>query len=134
MGASHCFLEYLGRPIFSPDRFLDDLDFIGVWHGLQAVLLSGHTHGHMGFYCASLQLMFSADLFASYGWSVRYPPPVFISAPKQIPASADRALGFVAHVRREAFTPFRAITFTANVGILASGFYLWHDDPHSTVA
>src|SRR6266516_1465704 len=64
-------LESIGRPVlrfrpFVPHRWLDDGDFIDVWHGLRAVHLPGHTHGHMGFYCQRLRLMLSADLFASY--------------------------------------------------------------------
>ncbi|HYF33835.1 MAG TPA: MBL fold metallo-hydrolase [Prosthecobacter sp.] len=59
-------LEGLGRPLlgyqpFVPDRWLDDGDFIDVWHGLRAVHLPGHTHGHMGFYCERFKLLFSGD-------------------------------------------------------------------------
>ena len=90
-------LESVGRPLLSfqpfvPDRWLDDGDFIDVWHGLRAIHLPGHTHGHMGFYCEKLRLLFSADLFASYYGCPHFPPAIFNSAPAQIPQSAARAL------------------------------------------
>ena len=90
-------LEAIGRPLLRfhsivPDRWLDDGDVIDVWHGLRAVHLPGHTHGHMGFYCESLRLLFSADLFASYRGFAHFPPAIFNSARGQIPASGARAL------------------------------------------
>ncbi|MES2921069.1 MAG: MBL fold metallo-hydrolase [Verrucomicrobiota bacterium] len=90
-------LEALGRPIlgfqsFTPDRLLDDGDTLDVWHGLRAVLLPGHTAGHMGFYCESLRLLLTGDLFASYGWSTVLPPAIFSSEPAKMPASVARAL------------------------------------------
>jgi glyoxylase-like metal-dependent hydrolase (beta-lactamase superfamily II) len=92
-------LESIGRPVllfhpFIPDRWLDDGDFIDVWHGLRAVHLPGHTHGHMGFYCERLRLLFSADLFASYHGFAYFPPAIFNSIPEQLPASAATALAF----------------------------------------
>jgi glyoxylase-like metal-dependent hydrolase (beta-lactamase superfamily II) len=89
-------LESAGRPLLSfrpfvPDRWLDDGDGIDVWHGLRAVHLPGHTHGHMGFYCERRRVMFTADLFASYG-RARLPPDIFNSAPGQIPQSIATAL------------------------------------------
>lgn len=92
-------LESIGRPVLSfrpfvPDRWLDDGDFIEVWHGLRAVHLPGHTHGHMGFYCERLRLLFSADLFASYRGIAHFPPDIFNSAPELLPQSAATALAF----------------------------------------
>jgi len=92
-------LESVGRPLlrfrpFVPDRWLDDGDFIDVWHGLRTVHLPGHTHGHMGFYCERLRLLFTADLFASYRGIAHFPPDIFNSAPEQIPQSAAAALAF----------------------------------------
>jgi glyoxylase-like metal-dependent hydrolase (beta-lactamase superfamily II) len=89
-------LEGIGRPVLSfqpfvPDRWLDDGDFIDVWHGLRAVHLPGHTLGHMGFYCERLRLLFSADLFSSYHMA-RFPPAIFNSAPELIPRSVANAL------------------------------------------
>jgi glyoxylase-like metal-dependent hydrolase (beta-lactamase superfamily II) len=90
-------LEALGRPIlgfqsFTPNHLLDDGDTLEIWHGLRAVLLPGHTAGHMGFYCESLRLLLTADLFASYGWSTNLPPAIFNSEPAKIPGSVARAL------------------------------------------
>lgn len=90
-------LETIGRPVLSfrpfvPDRWLDDGDFIDVWHGLRAVHLPGHTLGHMGFYCERLRLLFSADLFSSYRDMPRFPPGIFNSAPEQMPRSVATAL------------------------------------------
>ena len=62
---------------FQPNRLLEDGDEIDVWHGLRAVHLPGHTRGHMGFYCEPLRLLFSADLFASYGLAAHLPPAIF---------------------------------------------------------
>lgn len=92
-------LESVGRPVLSfhpfvPDRWLDDGDIIDVWQGLRAVHLPGHTRGHMGFHCERLRLMFTADLFASYGRVARLPPNIFNSDPGQIPQSVAAALSF----------------------------------------
>lgn len=92
-------LESIGRSILSfrpfvPERWLDDGDFIDVWHGLRAVHLPGHTQGHMGFYCERLKLMFSADLFASYRGVAHFSPDIFNSAPEQLPRSVATALAF----------------------------------------
>jgi glyoxylase-like metal-dependent hydrolase (beta-lactamase superfamily II) len=90
-------LESIGRPLLSfhpfvPDRWLDDGDFIDVWHGLRAIHLPGHTPGHMGFFCERLKLLFSADLFSSYGDTARFPPDIFNSNPGQLPQSLETAL------------------------------------------
>ena len=77
---------------FVPDRWLDDGDLIDIWQGLRAVHLPGHTHGHMGFYCERLKLLFSADLFSSYQGFVHFPPNIFNSAPAQLPQSCATAL------------------------------------------
>jgi len=92
-------LESVGRPVlgfrpFIPDRRLEDGDRIDVWHGLRAVDLPGHTHGHMGFYCERLRLMFTGDLFASYRGVAHFPPDIFNSAPEQLRAGAAKVLGF----------------------------------------
>jgi len=92
-------LESVGRPVLSfqpfvPDRWLDEGDFIDVWHGLRAVHLPGHTYGHMGFYCERLRLLFSADLFASYRGIAHFPPNIFNSAPEQLLHSVATALAF----------------------------------------
>jgi len=90
-------LEAMGRPLlrfwpFVPDRWLDEGDVIDVWHGLRAVLLPGHTLGHMGFYCERFKLLFSADLFASYRGLAHLPPAIFNSAPEMMGQSVRKAL------------------------------------------
>jgi glyoxylase-like metal-dependent hydrolase (beta-lactamase superfamily II) len=90
-------LEAIGRPLlrfqpFTPDRWIDDGDTLDVWHGLRAVLLPGHTHGHTGWYCEALKLLFTADLFASYGPLSHFPPRVLNSCPDLMRASVEKAL------------------------------------------
>jgi glyoxylase-like metal-dependent hydrolase (beta-lactamase superfamily II) len=90
-------LESIGRPVlgfepFTPDRWLDDGDYLDVWHGLRAIHLPGHTDGHMGYYCERLKLLFSADLFSSYRDMPRFPPRIFNSDPARIPGSVATAL------------------------------------------
>jgi hypothetical protein len=41
-----------------------------------------------------------------------------------VSAALGAVLAIVAHVRREAFIPFRAITFTTNVALVGYGVYL----------
>jgi len=89
-------LEGLGRRVFKTrpltvDRPLEDLSEIPVWHGLTAIHLPGHTVGQMGFYCAGLRLLFSADLFASYRIS-HFPPAILNSCPERMAGSVARAL------------------------------------------
>lgn len=100
-GWSRCtgILERVGRPLlgfksFVPDRWLGDGDELDLWNGLTAVHLPGHTHGHMGFYCEKLEIMFTADLFASYRGMVHYPPAIFNSIPELIPESVARVLSY----------------------------------------
>jgi glyoxylase-like metal-dependent hydrolase (beta-lactamase superfamily II) len=92
-------LEQVGRPLlgfrpFVPDRWIDDGDHLDVWHGLRAVHLPGHTHGHMGFYCERLRLMFTGDLFASYRGIAHFPPDIFNSTPEQLKPGVAKVLGF----------------------------------------
>ena len=97
--ASHVcgILESVGRPLlgykeFHIDRPLDDLSEIPVWKGLVAIHLPGHTEGHVGFYSPDLRLLFSADLFASYGTIAHLPPNIFNDKPDLIPGSVEKAL------------------------------------------
>ncbi|MGI8601645.1 MAG: MBL fold metallo-hydrolase [Verrucomicrobiales bacterium] len=90
-------LEAVGRPLlrfrpFTPDRWINDGDFIDVWNGLRALHLPGHTHGHSGFYCERLKLLFSADLFTSYRGRAHLPPAIFNSAPEMVIPSVATAL------------------------------------------
>jgi glyoxylase-like metal-dependent hydrolase (beta-lactamase superfamily II) len=92
-------LEGIGRPLlgfhpFTPQRWIDEGDFLDIWHGLEAVHLPGHTQGHMGFYCQKLKLLFTADLFASYFGAAHLPPDIFNSEPERIPGSVAKALTF----------------------------------------
>lgn len=95
-------LEKIGRPLlgfspFTPTRWLDDGDALDVWHGLTTMHLPGHTAGHCGFYCAKLKLLFSADLFASFGnWS-HFPPRFFNQDNAAILHSAAKALSLDLH-------------------------------------
>ena len=89
-------LESIGRPLlgfeaFKPDRLLEDGDTIDVWGGITAVHLPGHTQGHMGYFVPDRKLLFSADLYASYGWWPHLPPDIFNSDPKIIPSSMKKA-------------------------------------------
>ncbi len=90
-------METLGRPLFGfepfePDRWIDDGDFIDVWHGLRAVHLPGHTAGHTGYFCEKLGLLFSADLFASWRFLTHFPPRIFNVERREMWASAQKAL------------------------------------------
>ena len=60
------------------------------WGGLRVVHLPGHTHGHCGFYSSRFELLFSGDLFASYGFSTHLPPRIFNSCPEYFEASLER--------------------------------------------
>ena len=90
-------LSALGRRVlsfgaFTPDRLIDDGDYLDIWHGLQAVHLPGHTRGHTGYYCEKRRLLFSADLFASIAHLTHLPPAFFNEDSSQIGASLERAL------------------------------------------
>jgi len=90
-------LEALARPLFkfqsfTPDRWIEDGDFIDVWHGLKAVHLPGHTPGHTGFLCERLKLLFSGDLFASFRGFSHLPPPIFNMDPDLVFLSVARAV------------------------------------------
>jgi glyoxylase-like metal-dependent hydrolase (beta-lactamase superfamily II) len=90
-------LEAIGKPLlgfqpFTPDRLLDDGDMLDVWGGLRAIHLPGHTAGHMGFHSERHKLLFSADLFASYGIFPHLPPSIFNSDAALIPGSVAKAL------------------------------------------
>ncbi len=65
-------MEAVGRPLlgfrpFVPDRWLEGGDVIDVWHGLKAVHLPGHTHGHMGFYCEKPAFVLVRRLLSRHG-------------------------------------------------------------------
>ncbi len=90
-------LETAGRRLlrfqpFAPDHPLFDGDMLPIWDGLQAVHLPGHTAGHIGLLCRRSGLLFSADLFASYGLFSHAPPAIFNQNTAQSHASLRRAL------------------------------------------
>jgi glyoxylase-like metal-dependent hydrolase (beta-lactamase superfamily II) len=91
------FLEALGRLLlgfrkFTPTRLLDHGDFLDIWHGLTVIHLPGHTAGHCGIHCESRKLLFSSDLFASYGSFSHLPPAIFNSDGAEILKSVATAL------------------------------------------
>jgi glyoxylase-like metal-dependent hydrolase (beta-lactamase superfamily II) len=91
------FLEFMGKPLlgfqpFQPNRLIRDGDEFGIWHGLRAIHLPGHTAGHTGYYCETLRLLFCGDLFASYGSLSHLPPPIFNSEPTTLSTSIRKAL------------------------------------------
>jgi glyoxylase-like metal-dependent hydrolase (beta-lactamase superfamily II) len=71
--------EWIGRrllrqPAFRPDRLLNDGDELPIWGGLRVVALPGHTHGHCGYYSTKHRLLFSGDLFATFGFGPQIAP------------------------------------------------------------
>lgn len=89
-------MEAAGRRVlpwkpFSVSRWIDDGTEIPE-AGLRAIHLPGHTAGHMGFLDEGTQLLFSADLFASFSGGAEIPPAIFNSFPREIPQSISRAL------------------------------------------
>ena len=60
------------------------------WGGLKVIHLPGHTHGHCGFFSARFGLLFSGDLFASYGFFTHLPPAILNSCPEHFDESLDR--------------------------------------------
>lgn len=89
--------EWVGRrllrqPSFKPDRLLKDGDEIPVWGGLRVVALPGHTHGHCGYYSAKHRLLFSGDLFASFGFGPQIAPAYLNQDNVEARRSIHRAL------------------------------------------
>lgn len=90
-------MEAMGRPLlgfrpFTPDQWLRDGDVLDVWGGLRAIHLPGHTAGHMGFYSEVDQVLFTGDLFASYGKRGSLPPAIFNKDHNEILRSIHKAL------------------------------------------
>jgi glyoxylase-like metal-dependent hydrolase (beta-lactamase superfamily II) len=82
----------LGFRPFTPDQWLRDGDVLGVWGGLRAIHLLGHTDGHMGFYSEIHRVLFVGDLFASYGKRGSLPPVIFNKDRDEISRSIHKAL------------------------------------------
>lgn len=89
--------EWVGRrllhqPSFQPDRLLKGGDEIPVWGGLRVVALPGHTHGHCGYYSARHRLLFSGDLFATFGFGPQIAPAYLNQDNAEARRSIHRAL------------------------------------------
>lgn len=89
--------EWLGRrllrqPAFRPDRLLRDGDELSFWGGLRVVALPGHTHGHVGYYSAKHRLLFSGDLFATFGFGPQIAPACLNQDDAEARRSVHRAL------------------------------------------
>jgi glyoxylase-like metal-dependent hydrolase (beta-lactamase superfamily II) len=77
------------RPV-DIDETLHDGMQLPYWGGLQVIHLPGHTQGHCGFYSDRFDLLFSGDLFASYGFLVHLPPAILNSCPEYFDRSLER--------------------------------------------
>ena len=84
--------EVLGYMPFKVDKPLVGGETFDVWGGLEAIHLPGHTVGHMGYYCRSRGLLFSGDLFASYGFYPHWPPGILNLCPELIGSSREKVL------------------------------------------
>jgi glyoxylase-like metal-dependent hydrolase (beta-lactamase superfamily II) len=90
-------LERVGRSLlrvqpFTPDRWVEDGETFSILGGLRAVHLPGHTAGHTAYYCESRRLLFSGDLFASYGRFSHRPPAFFNEDSAAARSSIKKAL------------------------------------------
>ena len=89
--------EWIGRrllrqPSFRPDRLLNDGEELPIWGGLRVVALPGHTHGHCGYYSATHRLLFSGDLFATFGFGPQIAPAYLNQDNAEARRSIHRAL------------------------------------------
>jgi glyoxylase-like metal-dependent hydrolase (beta-lactamase superfamily II) len=82
-------LRYHPAPIDEP---LSDNAELPYWGGLRVVHLPGHTQGHCGFLSPRFDLLFTGDLFASYGPLVHLPPAILNSCPEHLAPSLQRVL------------------------------------------
>ena len=87
-------LRYRPAPIDRPLHAGMELPY---WGGLRVVHLPGHTQGHCGFYSARHDLLFTGDLFASYGFLVHLPPAILNSCPEYFDASLDQVRDLSPH-------------------------------------
>jgi glyoxylase-like metal-dependent hydrolase (beta-lactamase superfamily II) len=89
--------EWVGRrllrqPSFKPNRLLNEGDELSIWGGLRVVALPGHTLGHCGYYSAKHRLLFSGDLFASFGFGPQIAPAYLNQDNEEARRSIHRAL------------------------------------------
>jgi glyoxylase-like metal-dependent hydrolase (beta-lactamase superfamily II) len=87
-----CGRVLLGYRRVAIDEHLSDGSELPYWGGLRVVHLPGHTQGHCGFLSSRFDLLFTGDLFASYGWLVHLPPAILNSCPEHFPRSLERVL------------------------------------------
>ena len=95
-------MEAVGRTLFryqtvSIDQPLVPDAELPYWGGLRVIHLPGHTGGHCGFYSKRFNLLFSGDLFASYGFSTHLPPFFLNSCPEKMEASLHRVKALAPH-------------------------------------
>jgi glyoxylase-like metal-dependent hydrolase (beta-lactamase superfamily II) len=88
-------LEACGRALLryraaAIDEPLHDGMDLPYWGGLRVIHLPGHTQGHCGFLSAKLDLLFTGDLFASYGFLAHLPPAILNSCPEYFDSSLQR--------------------------------------------
>ncbi len=118
-------LEACGRALlrYRPvaiDQHLESGMELPYWGGLRVIHLPGHTEGHCGFFSSRFDLLFSGDLFASYGIFTHLPPAILNSCPENFPASLQRVaelspkhivpnhyLGFNGEMHRRKFDALR---------------------------
>lgn len=86
-----CGRRLLGFRPFPVDHWIDDGDTIPIGTGWTAVHLPGHTNGHMGYHHAGRKLLYTGDLFASFGAFSHLPPRILNSDPKRLLHSLHRA-------------------------------------------
>jgi glyoxylase-like metal-dependent hydrolase (beta-lactamase superfamily II) len=79
------------RPVAIDENIHAGMD-LPYWGGLRVIHLPGHTQGHCGFYSSRFDLLFSGDLFASFGFVTHLPPAILNSCPEFYDASLDRVV------------------------------------------
>jgi glyoxylase-like metal-dependent hydrolase (beta-lactamase superfamily II) len=107
------------RPAKIDQQLADGME-LPYWSGLRVIHLPGHTQGHCGFFSERFNLLFTGDLFASYGVFTHLPPAILNSCPEHFPASLTRVtdlepryiipnhyLGFDAEMHRRKFDALR---------------------------
>jgi len=77
------------RAVDIDERLHDGME-LPYWGGLKVIHLPGHTEGHCGFYSGRFDLLFSGDLFASYGFFEHVPPAILNSCPEYLDRSLER--------------------------------------------
>jgi len=87
--AGRWLLRYQPADIDQPMSDGMDLPY---WGGLRVIHLPGHTQGHCGFYSLRFDLLFSGDLFASYGFLTHLPPVFLNSCPEFYRTSLHRVV------------------------------------------